>query len=169
MVNAKKHEISNGPSQRQQSELNHKLEESMQCEPIRCCSPSWKGDILEKPSLHPDSDHARITCYDPSTGYRLAVLPSPTPQDMHDLVTRAEAASKSWRNSTFAQRRQVLRSLLAFCIREKQSIAEICCRDTGKTSKRVGRLYAITGVVVFLTSEIAHSARCGSWRDSYYL
>ncbi|CAD6579548.1 MAG: Meiotic Sister-Chromatid recombination aldehyde dehydrogenase [Cyphobasidiales sp. Tagirdzhanova-0007] len=90
----------------------------------------WTGSVLLRPSLHPDQDTSKVAAYDPSTGYMLASFPSLTIDDMSLLVSKAEKASISWRRTTFAQRRQVLRSLLDWCVREKHSIAQICCRDT---------------------------------------
>jgi len=97
-------------------------------------SPSWKGRVLTKPYLHGDPERPEaVAAFDPSTGYHIASFPSPTPQDMHDMVTKAEKASQEWSKTSFAQRRKVLRSLLAWCIRDKEAIAQVCCRDTGKT------------------------------------
>lgn len=94
--------------------------------------PAWTGAVLDNPTIHADGS-GTITAYDPSTGFKIGTFPSPTPQDMYDLVTRAERASHTWKKTTFAQRRRVLRSLLDWIIRDKRAIAEICCRDTGKT------------------------------------
>lgn len=90
--------------------------------------------MLDNPTIHADGP-GTVTAYDPSTGFKIGTFPSPTPQDMYDLVTHAERASYDWKQTTFAQRRRVLRSLLDWIIRDKRAIAEICCRDTGKTSE----------------------------------
>ena len=62
---------------------------------------------------------------------------------MAELVRKAEQASHTWRRSTYAQRRQVLRSLLDWTLKNKEAIAQICCRDTGKTSRLAEMQYTL--------------------------
>jgi acyl-CoA reductase-like NAD-dependent aldehyde dehydrogenase len=81
------------------------------------------------------SDPSNIVCYDPSTGFLIDTIPSPSPKEVKDLYERTAAAQVKWAKTTFEQRRAVLRSLLAFVLENQETICQVDCRDTGKTSK----------------------------------
>ncbi|KAI8380271.1 Aldehyde/histidinol dehydrogenase [Blakeslea trispora] len=95
--------------------------------------PKWKGEILENPIIRNSSDPSNIVCYDPATGYHLATIPSFSLEQVQDCYKRAAAAQVKWAQTTFEQRRAVLRSLLAFVVENQEAICQVDCRDTGKT------------------------------------
>jgi acyl-CoA reductase-like NAD-dependent aldehyde dehydrogenase len=95
-------------------------------------SPTWTGPQLTAPHLHSESKDT-ITSYDPSNGLHIASYPSLSSSQVKYQVSSATRASKTWSKTTFAQRRQVLRSLYTWIIDNKESIAQVCVRDTGKT------------------------------------
>ncbi|RCH82326.1 Meiotic Sister-Chromatid recombination aldehyde dehydrogenase, partial [Rhizopus stolonifer] len=95
--------------------------------------PKWKGKVLESPSIRNASDPSNIICYDPSTGFHLDTIPSPSAQQVQDLYKRTAAAQLKWAQTTFEQRRAVLKSLLAFVVENQETICQVGCRDTGKT------------------------------------
>ncbi|KAF9503068.1 hypothetical protein BS47DRAFT_1374501 [Hydnum rufescens UP504] len=87
---------------------------------------------LGPPSALPGYDY--ITCYDPATGVHLGILPADPVEDIMRKVELAKRAQLEWSQSSFSDRRRVLRSLLAWLVREQEIFARVACRDTGKTS-----------------------------------
>lgn len=90
--------------------------------------PSIKStDLLDKkrgPSF--------IQCYDPSTHQYLGEVPAMSPKDVHYLCERAAAAQKTWAQTTFAQRRQVLRTIQKYVVHHVEDICRVASRDSGK-------------------------------------
>lgn len=76
-----------------------------------------------------------ITCYDPSNGLHITTLPADAEMDINIKIDAAKNAFESWKTSSFAARKRVIRSLLAWILREREMLARVCCRDTGKTSQ----------------------------------
>ena len=97
--------------------------------------PGWTGTLREPGSSAPLAD-GRVRCYDPATGYVLDNFPADTPASIHEKVGRAVAAQTAWATSTFAQRRRVLRTMHAWIQRDREPIARMACRDTGKTVRK---------------------------------
>lgn len=79
-------------------------------------------------------DPSNIICYDPSTGYHLDTIPSPTAAKVKELYERTSNAQLEWSKTSFEERRAVLRSLLDFILENQEVICQVGCRDTGKTS-----------------------------------
>ncbi|GAA5862754.1 hypothetical protein JCM3774_001911 [Rhodotorula dairenensis] len=107
---------------------------------------SWSGRVLDKPSLNAHKDDPEllpqtggssvksyITCYAPASAQLLAVVPSLTPEEIRDRVGKAVSSQKGWRNSSWARRKRVLRSLLEWTVDEAETLAKIASRDSGKT------------------------------------
>jgi acyl-CoA reductase-like NAD-dependent aldehyde dehydrogenase len=92
----------------------------------------WRGELLDAPSIH--AIPGKITAYDPATGYRLATYDAASPASVTAHIDKAVAAATAWSRTTFEQRRAVMRSLLAFCLRETDALSRVACRDSGKTS-----------------------------------
>ena len=93
---------------------------------------------LADPSLLPpsaSSDRSYITCYAPASAHHLRTIPSATKSEIGESITRAEIAQFRWRETTFGERRRVMRSLLEWCVRDMEGIARVASRDTGKTSE----------------------------------
>lgn len=77
-----------------------------------------------------------ITCFDPSTSYHLDTIPADSEMDIAEKIDLARRAwSKSrWAESTFGERKRVMRSLLCWVVKNRETCARVACRDTGKTS-----------------------------------
>jgi acyl-CoA reductase-like NAD-dependent aldehyde dehydrogenase len=70
---------------------------------------------------------------DPRTEELLWDVPVASAQDLDDAVAAANRAFKTWRNTTQDERRKVLQSL-ANCLREnKEVLAKIHMKETGKS------------------------------------
>ncbi|KAI5480677.1 aldehyde dehydrogenase [Pseudohyphozyma bogoriensis] len=107
--------------------------------------PGWRGKPLKNasilshltdPTLLPSNKAASgsyITCYAPASGHHLSTIPSHSKAEIEDTIRRAESAQLRWRETTWAQRRQVMRSLLEWCVRDMEGIARVASRDSGKT------------------------------------
>ncbi|PPJ53420.1 hypothetical protein CBER1_00959 [Cercospora berteroae] len=106
--------------------------------PPEPCSPGWKGKTLPEPSIKVPGSTA-IQCYAPATGQYLGLVNPSSPDRIDRIVSRAAEAQKSWSQTTFAQRRQVLKTLLKYLLDNQEEIIRAACLDSGKT--RVDALF----------------------------
>nr|OQO18817.1 hypothetical protein B0A51_12603 [Rachicladosporium sp. CCFEE 5018] len=88
-----------------------------------------------------------IQCYSPATGQLLGLVNPSTPDGIDRAVAKAAKAQTEWAQTTFAQRRQVLRSLLNFVLDNQDTIVRAACLDSGKT-----RVDGVLGEI-FVTAE----------------
>ncbi|KAI9318753.1 Aldehyde/histidinol dehydrogenase [Dichotomocladium elegans] len=95
--------------------------------------PSWKGPVLSNPTIRDPNRPNEIICYDPSTGYHLGNMASPSVADVKAAYERAKRAQEKWKTTSFEERRAVLHSLLDFVLENQEVICRVGCRDTGKT------------------------------------
>jgi acyl-CoA reductase-like NAD-dependent aldehyde dehydrogenase len=111
--------------------------------------PPVDGKILEKPSLkvntfrYPITRHelmdlqesgsTAIQCYAPATGQFLGLVNPITAEGIDRQIEKTQAAQLRWKQTTFAQRRQVLRCIQAYIMEHQDEICRIACLDSGKT------------------------------------
>ncbi|UCH28339.1 MAG: aldehyde dehydrogenase family protein, partial [Myxococcales bacterium] len=81
----------------------------------------------------PAEQPTHIPCTDPATKEELGDVRVDAPEDVEAAVARAKAAQKEWRQSTFEERRDVLRRLMAHTVDNKDAICGDIQRDSGKT------------------------------------
>jgi delta 1-pyrroline-5-carboxylate dehydrogenase len=79
-----------------------------------------------------DSKKGFIQCFDPSTQEYLGEVPAMTAVDVERACGKASAAQDEWRKTTFAQRRQVLRTLQQYICANVATICRVAARDSGK-------------------------------------
>ena len=85
-----------------------------------------------KPTLL-DPDHpGLIRCFDPSTLQLLGYVPAMNATVVHELCSKAKLAQRSWANTSFVQRRLVLRTLQKYIVSHPEDICRVCARDSGK-------------------------------------
>lgn len=105
-------------------------------EPIRYRIPSPKvpepSKILDNPSVKVSGTSA-IQCYAPATGQFLGFINPSSPAAIDRAIDAAEAAQKTWADTTFRQRRKVLRSMLQHVLDNQEEICRVACLDSGKT------------------------------------
>ncbi|KFX86700.1 hypothetical protein V490_08926 [Pseudogymnoascus sp. VKM F-3557] len=89
--------------------------------------PNWN-----EPSIKLSGSSA-IHCYAPATGEFLGLVNPSTPTGIDRSIQLAQTAQEKWARTTFSQRRQVLRTLLAFILKNQEEILRIACLDSGKT------------------------------------
>jgi len=92
--------------------------------------PGWHSTVLEEPSVF-GNDPSLIQCYCPATGQLIGTVNLATPGTVDAAIRAAKAAQLKWRNTTFEQRAQVLRTLLKFILEHQEDIARVSCRDSG--------------------------------------
>lgn len=79
------------------------------------------------------SGSSLIQCYAPATGEALGRVNPSTAAGIDRAVASAKAAQVQWAHTTFAERRKVLRTMLAFVLANQETIARVACLDSGKT------------------------------------
>lgn len=88
--------------------------------------------ILQNPSIKA-SGTSDIQCYAPATGQFLGYVTPSTSEDIDRVIEKAHVAQKKWARTTFTQRRQVLRSMMAYIMDHQEEICKVACLDSGKT------------------------------------
>src|SRR4051812_12317793 len=76
---------------------------------------------------------ATIVCHDPATLDPLGEVPSLSRAEVGERVRRGREAQLAWGQTSFAERRRVLRLLLDYIIEQQAEICRLCSRDSGKT------------------------------------
>lgn len=74
-----------------------------------------------------------ITCFDPATAWHLGTYVADNADEIGHKIRLAVTAQQSWKNSSFADRRKVVRSLKKWLIDNQETCAKVAARDTGKT------------------------------------
>lgn len=112
---------------------------------IKAARPTWTGRQLTEPSidLHlrdPEILPAMvvpgrrwITSFDPSTGFHLGTFVADNETEIQAKILTARKSQQKWKDTTFQQRRRVMRSLLKWLVDNQEACARVACRDTGKT------------------------------------
>ncbi|KDR81893.1 hypothetical protein GALMADRAFT_240173 [Galerina marginata CBS 339.88] len=107
--------------------------------------PTWESVQIQQPTLeshltNPDimpvmhiPERRWITSFDPATGLHLGTFLADNEDEIAGKIQRAKDAQKKWKNTTFQQRRRVIRSLLKWLVENQDVCARVACRDTGKT------------------------------------
>ncbi|KAI3620191.1 hypothetical protein CBS9595_002158 [Malassezia furfur] len=95
--------------------------------------PGWQGKLRPDPAPPVVTD-GRILCVDPATGFVIDTLEADTPLTIHAKITAAAEAQSALRTASWPKRRQFLRALRAWVMRDMETLARIACRDTGKTA-----------------------------------
>lgn len=85
------------------------------------------------PGRASSSRRSHIRCEDPGTRELLGEIPVDGPSEVEAAVARARAAQREWRSTSFEQRREVLRRLMAYTVDHKDDICRTIQRDSGKT------------------------------------
>ena len=107
--------------------------------------PIWTSQQLDEPHLETHLTNPEvlpaisvpgrryITSFDPSTGLHIGTFLADNEDEIEGKIARAAKAQKVWKETTFQQRRRVVRSLLKWLVDNQEVCARVACRDTGKT------------------------------------
>jgi acyl-CoA reductase-like NAD-dependent aldehyde dehydrogenase len=93
--------------------------------------PSYPKDVIQ--SLKDPNDSAHIQCFDPSTGNHLGKVKAMTNDEVNYICRRAKEAQKIWCQTSYRERRKVLRTLQKYIVTHIDDICRVCTRDSGKT------------------------------------
>ncbi|CAJ1378394.1 unnamed protein product, partial [Effrenium voratum] len=74
-----------------------------------------------------------IPCWDPASNDFLGEVPACGAEEVAQMVQKARKAQQVWKNSSFAQRRYLLRTISRFVLQNMETICTVACRDSGKT------------------------------------
>ncbi|KAI1188173.1 Aldehyde/histidinol dehydrogenase [Nemania serpens] len=88
--------------------------------------------ILEHPNIKAPGTTA-IQCYAPATGQFLGFVNPSTPAGLDRAIAQAAAAQQKWAETSFAERRRVLRSMLQHILDNQEQICRVSSLDSGKT------------------------------------
>ncbi|KAI8174164.1 Phospholipid-transporting ATPase DNF1 [Colletotrichum sp. SAR 10_75] len=91
-----------------------------------------KHTIVEETNIKVSGTTA-IQCYAPATGQFLGFVNPSTPAAIDRSVDAAHAAQAKWKNTSFRERRRVLRSMLRHVLDNQEAICRAACLDSGKT------------------------------------
>ncbi|KAJ4297478.1 Meiotic Sister-Chromatid recombination aldehyde dehydrogenase [Kalmusia sp. IMI 367209] len=94
--------------------------------------PGWKGEVLPELSMKV-SGSSLIQCFAPATGESLGRINPSTPASIDRAIAKAAEAQVQWAQTTFSQRRKVLKTMLKFVLENQETIARVACLDSGKT------------------------------------
>src|SRR4051812_1889063 len=81
----------------------------------------------------PLTDDRTIRCHDPATLESLGEAPSLSRDEVRARVDRGRRAQAAWAETSFAERRRVLRRLLDEIVENQEDICRAAARDSGKT------------------------------------
>ena len=123
------------------------------------------GAPSKKPlSLVDESNPSVLQCYSPATLTKLGTVPNLTAQQVSDLAQRSKSAQQSWKTTTFAQRRRVLRTLQKYIVAHIDEICQLCAQDSGKT-----QVDALLGEILTTCEKIRTLLHHGeTWLDKSY-
>src|SRR5689334_22543997 len=79
------------------------------------------------------STPSEIQCVDPATREPLGTVRVDSPAEVNAAVARAKIAQKVWAKTSYAERKRVLRALLAYTVDHKEEICAEVQRGSGKT------------------------------------
>lgn len=122
---------------------------------VQAADPGWESLTIEHPALDAhlhnsdllpgvhDTKRRYITSFDPATALHLMTALADNEAEIHQKIQKAVKAQKTWKHTSYTQRRRVIRSLNKWLVDNQESCAKVACRDTGKT-----RTLSCTGVEV---------------------
>ncbi len=89
------------------------------------------------------TEPGHIPCVDPATREHLGSVRVDTADEVDAAVARAKVAQAQWRKTSFEERREVLRELMAYTVENKDEICLTIQRDSGKTRENalVGEIW----------------------------
>ncbi|KAI0837942.1 ALDH-like protein [Hypoxylon sp. FL0890] len=88
--------------------------------------------ILNNPTVKVSGTTA-IQCYNPATGQFLGFVNPSTPAGIDRAIAQAAVAQGKWAQTTFSERRKVLRSMLQYILDNQEQICQVSSMDSGKT------------------------------------
>jgi len=97
-----------------------------------------------------------VYMWDPSTMDYLGCRPAMGEAEVRAAVARSRIAQAAWKDSSFSQRRLLMRTLQRYITENQEQCARVAVRDSGKTL-----LDALIGEVLVTCEKLAWLADCG--------
>lgn len=118
-------------------------------------APASKAAPRSQTSPETPSAPATLPCRNPATLETLGEVPVYSRAQVVSAVERGRRAQAAWGKTTYAQRRQVLRTLLAEIVARQDEICTLASRDSGKTlvDAAMGEVFPVCEKIRYL---IAH-------------
>lgn len=91
-----------------------------------------EGDPVTDMQLCREEDKSKLCCFDPSTKQFLGHVKNMSTEEVHTILDKAQVAQTEWRNTTFAQRRLVLRTIQKYVVNHVEDICRVSARESGK-------------------------------------
>jgi delta 1-pyrroline-5-carboxylate dehydrogenase len=91
-----------------------------------------KGEPCMKTDLIDPSNPKVLQCFDPSTKQLLGHAKNMTAVDVHEILVKATKAQAEWKNTSFAERRRVLRTIQKYICSHVEEICRVSARESGK-------------------------------------
>jgi Aldehyde dehydrogenase family len=119
---------------------------------------------VPKMELVDPSNPAKLNCYDPSTRQLLGQAPNMTAAEVHELLVKAKVAQHAWSQTTFAQRRMVLRTIQKYVCAHVEDICRVSSRESGKP-----KVDAVVGEIITTCEKIRTICEMGElWLKPSY-
>ena len=118
------------------------------------------ADVLaDYDKFNPDSlkgETRTVHMWDPSTMDYLGNRPAMNEKEVKAIVARSREAQAQWKNSSFAQRRLLMRTMQRYITENQITCAKVAVRESGKTL-----LDALIGEVLVTCEKLTWLADCG--------
>jgi delta 1-pyrroline-5-carboxylate dehydrogenase len=95
-------------------------------------STDLKPKQVSKINLMDCTQPDKVQCYDPSTLLHLGTVPKMTPAQVSKACQDAKVAQVSWSQTSYAQRRLVLRTIQQYITTHQEEICTVSAIDSGK-------------------------------------
>lgn len=112
--------------------------------PSKVSKISWDTfhNIIDGKQRGSKSTHNGI---DPTTGEKLWDVPIANQQDVNDAVAAATKAFKSWSQTPFEKRKEMLVAYSDIVSSYKQEMTDLLCKETGKPVRQLHKLTSCHG------------------------
>lgn len=93
---------------------------------------STKPTPIDQVKIYNPKTPNQIQCFDPATLQLIGTVPALTKDEVNTLCLQAKNAQKAWSQTTYKQRRLVLRTIQKYILSHQEDICRVCSRDSGK-------------------------------------
>lgn len=116
---------------------------------LQAADPNWRSRVIPNANLRshiqdPDllplqsgGGDDYITCFDPANNLHITSVFADDTPSIEAKIRRAKNAQIKWCETSFGERRRVMRSLLKWLVENQELCARVACRDTGKTRELI--------------------------------
>jgi hypothetical protein len=117
--------------------------------PAEATDDGVKGEPVATMELVDPKNPKRLNCYDPSPRQWLGHAPNMSAKEVHEILVKAKAAQQEWKQTTFRQRRMVLRTIQKYVCQHVADICRVSSRESGKP-----KVDAVVGEIITTCEKI---------------